>query len=75
MNKDAIDIKSPKINLLKTQLEQRRNGFYTCLDCMYLLSNMCFTCKVWEKFEVDSSLSNATYEQKNKNYELKKNHA
>jgi hypothetical protein len=49
-----------------TDLELRRDGIYTCLDCKKLQSESCIVCKNWDLFDlIEEKMS---YEEKNLRY-------
>ena len=56
-----------------TDLEKRRNGVYTCLDCLKSKSKECFGCvsKNWELFKLDGRISELPYAEKSSEYEKK----
>lgn len=45
-------------------VEKRKNGKYTCLDCMHTLSEKCFKCKGWGFFDLDPETVSMTYQEK-----------
>jgi hypothetical protein len=52
-------------------LKQRRNGKFTCLDCMRLKTKECGPCvsKNWELFSLDQTVLNMSYAEKSERYE------
>jgi len=52
-------------------LKQRRNGKFTCLDCMRLKTKECGPCvsKNWELFSLDQTVLNMSYAEKTERYE------
>jgi hypothetical protein len=51
-------------------LELRRNGTYTCIDCKKTKSKECDECKNWGKFDLDKTLFDLTYQEKLKSKKL-----
>jgi hypothetical protein len=45
-------------------LELRRNGKFTCLDCQNNKSELCKTCKNWDQFDLNEEVSKLLYEEK-----------
>lgn len=43
---------------------KRRNGVYTCLDCLHSVTDKCFECKGWGRFVLDPETVNMTYTEK-----------
>lgn len=56
-----------------TDLEKRRNGIFTCLDCSGSKTLKCFKCvpNNWELFKADSGLTNLPYVEKSERYRNK----
>lgn len=54
-------------------LEKRRNGVFTCLDCSKSKTSECGSCvsRNWEFFDLDKEIVNLSYSEKNKRYEEK----
>lgn len=54
-------------------VSKRRNGVFTCLDCMKSKTEECFSCvsKNWELFELDERISKLPYDEKVNEYEKK----
>jgi hypothetical protein len=54
-----------------SDLEKRRNGLFTCLDCSKVKTQNCFACKNWNLFDVDNALLNLSYAEKSDMYAKK----
>lgn len=54
-----------------TELDKRRNGLFTCLDCTKAKSKECFGCKNWHLFDLDVELSSLPYSEKSERYAKK----
>lgn len=54
------------------QVMARRNGEYTCLDCLRQCSDDCMECFNWSKFELDDEIYTLLpYEERSKRNERK----
>lgn len=54
-----------------SDLEKRRSGKYTCLDCLNSKTKNCSSCKFWDLFLLDKEVASLSYEQKNLRYDMK----
>ena len=45
-------------------IELRRNGKFTCLDCKKTASSTCASCKNSDQFELDEEVLKLPYEEK-----------
>jgi hypothetical protein len=54
-----------------SDVSKRRNGIYTCLDCLKSKSQECGGCvsRNWELFELDEHISKLSYDEKTAEYE------
>lgn len=61
---------------MTNQINDRRNGKYTCLDCKYTLAAKCKDCVMnnWNLFDLDLETIKMTYAEKNSRYESRMEH-
>ena len=54
------------------QVNARRNGEYTCLDCLRQCTDKCFKCSNWNRFELDEKVIALPYKERSKRNERKR---